>query len=194
MIDVMRAFMMVEHGADGVADPDGGNAGYMRVLNAERGPQKTSDGWIMILPYGADAYDSIFKFGGREDLVGDSRTRGRGPMTHAKYLYAQLRPIIARHKTADWFAFCRRNKIPVGAVAGLDDVVRHYPVVEHPIFGSYRSVTSAVQFSTTPAKIKRPAPMLGEHTDEILREIGLNDSSLAVLDASGIIRRRLSEA
>jgi len=190
MIDVMKAFMMVEHGANGVTDPDAGDAGYMRILNSERGPQKTSDGWIMILPYGPEAYDAIFQAGGRNDLVGDPRTRGRGLMTNAEYLYAQLRPIIATRTTAEWLTFCRQNKIPVGAVEGLNDIVRDYPVADHPVVGSYRLVPPPVRFSVTPAQIRQPAPMPGEHTEELLLEAGLDEPSLASMEKRGIIRRR----
>ncbi|WBX83769.1 CaiB/BaiF CoA transferase family protein [Sphingosinicella microcystinivorans] len=193
MIDVMRAFMMVEHGAGGVADPERGDAGYMRVLNTERGPQRTSDGWIMILPYGPDAYDAIFEIGGRADMVRNERTRGRGPMIHAEYLYAQLRPIIAKRTTAEWLAFCRRKNIPVGTVERLNDVVHQYPVVEHPVFGAYRTVPPPVRYSASPAAVRQPAPMLGQDTDELLREAGLEDAALEALESSGVIRRRRFE-
>jgi len=189
MIDVMRAFMMVEHGAGGVTNPDQGEAGYMRILNKERGPQKTSDGWIMILPYSAEAYDAIFKAGGRNDLVGDKRSRGRNLMIYAEYLYAQLRPIIATRTTAEWMAFCSQNMIPVGTLESLNDVVRTFPMAEHPIFGAYRSVPPPVRFSETPGQIKRPAPMPGQHTEELLREAGFDEASLASLEERGIIRQ-----
>ena len=111
-------------------------------------------------------------------------------MTNAEYLYAQLRPIIATRTTAEWLTFCRQNKIPVGAVEGLNDIVRDYPVADHPVVGSYRLVPPPVRFSVTPAQIRQPAPMPGEHTEELLLEAGLDEPSLASMEKRGIIRRR----
>jgi crotonobetainyl-CoA:carnitine CoA-transferase CaiB-like acyl-CoA transferase len=193
MIDVMRAFLMIEHGAEGVSDPQGGSPGYLRILNSQRGPQKTKDGWITILPYSAEAFDAIFRAGGRHDLVGDQRTRGRGPMIHAEFLYAQLRPIVAERTTGDWMAFCREERIPVGAVADLAEILNDYPVVQHPIFGAHRLIPSPVRFSLTPAQVRRSAPMLGEHTTEILFGAGLTAAELVDLTACGIVHCRNAE-
>src|SRR6202011_3182492 len=102
MLDVMQAFILVEHGADAVARPDTGPAGYSRVLTKERGPQQTLDGWINILPYSTVAYEAMFRAGGREDLIGDPRAKSGALLRNAEFLYAQLLLSIAPRTTADW--------------------------------------------------------------------------------------------
>jgi crotonobetainyl-CoA:carnitine CoA-transferase CaiB-like acyl-CoA transferase len=188
MLDVMRAFLLVEHGADAVARPSQGRAGYSRVLNRERGPQQTLDSWINILPYSASAYDAIFGANGRDDLVGDPRTRGHAMVTNAEHLYAQLRPIIATRTTADWLAFCKQHHIPVGTVASLDEVVDQMPIGEHPHAGSYRVISPAVIFDKTPSRVWRPAPLIGQDTADVLGEAGYSPEEIQDLDLSGAVR------
>jgi len=181
MADVMRAFMLVEHGAGAISPGTGEGAGYRRVLNRERGPQKTLDGWINILPYSAEAYDTLFAAGGRDDLVGDERTRGRNMIGHAESLYRELRPIIATRTTGDWLAFCREHQIPVGRVVSLDELVASLPLADHPDAGRYHTIPSSTVFRGTPCQLPRPAPRVGQDTEAVLSEAGISKECLAQL-------------
>jgi crotonobetainyl-CoA:carnitine CoA-transferase CaiB-like acyl-CoA transferase len=183
MIDVAKSFVLVEHGAGAIAGP--GGAGYSRVLARERGPQATLDGWINILPYSSKAFDALFSAGGREDLVGDPKTRGRGIMLNADFLYGQLRPIIATRTTEAWLAFCNSHQIPVGSVATLDDLVAGLPTIEHPDVGSYHSIPAPIWFSETPCDAPRPAHRIGQDTRAALAEAGLSDDAI-----NDLIQRR----
>jgi crotonobetainyl-CoA:carnitine CoA-transferase CaiB-like acyl-CoA transferase len=58
MADVTKSFMLVEHGAGAISVPPSGNVGLERVFSPERDPQRTSDSWINILPYSAEAYEA----------------------------------------------------------------------------------------------------------------------------------------
>lgn len=187
MADVMRAFMLVEHGAGAISDRNE-TAGYMRVLNRERGPQQTSDGWINILPYSAAAYDKLFAAGGREDLVGDPRTRGRAIMANAEFLYSQMRPFIALRTTAEWLAFCEQNDIPVGSVATLHELTTALDFVEHPDVGEYRMIPPPLWFSQSPCDVASPAPRVGEHTREVLEAAGLAPAEIDDLFDRGVAR------
>lgn len=187
MADVMRAFMLVEHGAGGISDRNE-TAGYLRVLNRERGPQQTADGWINILPYSAAAYDALFAAGGRDDLVGDSRTRSRAIIVNAEWLYSQLRPIIATRTTGEWLAFCEANDIPVGSVATLDQLTKALDFAEHPEVGEHRVIPPPVWFSQSPCEVATPAPRVGEHTRPVLESAGLAPSEIEDLFARGVAR------
>ena len=80
MVDVMTAFMLVEHAGAATARPPQGPPGYQRILNPERRPQRTQDGWISVLPYTRKNFEDIFRAGGREDLVDRRAHRDRpGP-------------------------------------------------------------------------------------------------------------------
>ncbi len=187
MADVMRSFMLVEHGAGAISDRNE-TAGYMRVLNRERGPQQTADGWINILPYSAAAYDVLFAAGGRDDLVGDPRTRGRAIMANAEFLYAQLRPIIATRTTSDWLAFCRDNEVPVGSVATLHELTSALDFAAHPEAGEYRVIPPPLWFSQSACEVDLPAPRVGEHTRSALADAGLSPAEIDDLFARGVAR------
>lgn len=184
MMDVMRAFLLVEHG-DGAISDDTAPAGYRRVLNPERGPQQTADGWVEIMPYSRAAYDALFGEHGRPDLLGDPRTEGRGMMVNARALYADLRPIIATRTTAYWLEFCDRHKIPVGRVVALDELVAGLPLADHPDVGRYRHIPPPVWFTGAGEPALRPARRHGADTRAVLREAGLDDTAINALVAQG---------
>ena len=187
MADVMTAFMLVEHGQGAISD-DSLPAGYRRVLNPERGPQKTSDGWINILPYSTKAYSALFGRHGREDLVDDPRTFGIAMVNNARELYAELRPIVALHPTAYWHAFCKEHDIPVGAVVTLDELVRGLPTADHPIVGTYRHIPAPVWFTAASDDGARPAPLVGADTRAVLEEAGLSQAAIEDLIARDVAR------
>lgn len=185
MIDVMRSFVLVEHGAAAISDDDA-PAGYRRVLNSERGPQKTRDGWINILPYSAREFDTLFELNGRHDLVGDPRTRDGQISINAKEIYAELRPIIARRTTAEWMDFCAEHGIPVGAIAKLDDLVQALPLASHPLVGPYRIIPSPVWFTAFPTQPPEHAQQCGEDTRAVLTEVGISAEVIDDLFSRGI--------
>jgi crotonobetainyl-CoA:carnitine CoA-transferase CaiB-like acyl-CoA transferase len=191
MVDAVRAFLLVEHGAAAIPQPALGPAGYQRILSVERRPQRTVDGWINLLPYSAEHYDFLFELGGRTDLVGDPRyASGRARIANSSFLYAQVREIVAARTTAEWLEICRAHGIPATAVGRLEDVVAALPEAEHPRAGRYRVVPPPARFGATPSSVRRPAPLIGEHTDEVLAEMGLTAAEIVGLYDSGALRRR----
>lgn len=191
MIDAISAFTLVEHGAAAVPEPAAGTAGYPRILIPERRPFATADGWIAILPYSTKDYEALFTEGGRADLVGDPRIlTAVARMRHAAALYAVVEEIVATRPTEFWVEFCSRHDIPAGPVRTLDEVVDELPVTEHPHVGRYREIPHPVRYSRTPASIRRPAPRLGEHDVEVLREVGFDDDEIEALRSSGALRAR----
>ena len=69
MVDVMRSFVLVEHGAGATLEPPIGPAGYARALAAERRPQRTADGHVAALPYSPADWRAAFRAFGRADLT-----------------------------------------------------------------------------------------------------------------------------
>ena len=89
--------------------------------------------------------------------------------------------------------------IPMGAINTIDQIVEHPQVkaremlveCEHPVAGKFRMVGAPVKLSDTPGSVREPAPLLGQHTDEVLREcLGLDDGEIARLRAAGALGRR----
>ena len=190
MVDVARSFTLVEHGAGAIPEPPLGPVGYQRILTPNRRPQRTADGWIQMLPYEREHYDALFKAAGRDDLVGDSRyANGRARIANAHDLYAILYEIAADRSTSEWLGLCREHGIPAAAVATLDELVAELPIEHHPVAGAYRLIPSPVRFSETPAQLRRHAPLIGEHSHEVLRETGMSDDEYESLVARGVVRQ-----
>ena len=191
MVDVMRAFVLVEHAAAAVPEPALGPPGYPRILTRQRRPQRTADGWIQVLPYGRRNYESLFRVGGREDLIGDERTRsGPARVANAESLYRDVAEIVATRTTDEWMEICGAEGIPAARLATLDEIVDELPVVGHPVAGDYREIVPPVRFSATPASVRRPAPLPGQHNHEVLAEAGLDESEIARLESAGVVWAR----
>ena len=188
MVDALRSFNLVEHGCAAVPEPALGPAGYPRIVTPDRRPFRTTDGWIAVLPYSTSNYQDVFREGGRDDLLDDVRIRSaRSRMAHAGELYAIVAEVVALRSTSFWVRFCEEHDIPAGAVRTLDELVQELPVVQHPTAGAYHEVPAPWHFSATPASVRRPAPMLGEHTREVLLEAGFDDAEIDAMVDSGAI-------
>jgi crotonobetainyl-CoA:carnitine CoA-transferase CaiB-like acyl-CoA transferase len=186
MLDTMTAFMLVEHGAAAVPRPTLGSAGYPRILTPFRRPWPTKDGWMMVLPYTKEHYDSIFAASGRTDLLGDERySTGRKRIANAGFLYDEVGRMLANKTTAEWVAFFRQHDVPAAEVGVLEDLIESLPDAEHPHAGRYKLIPPPVRFAGAPQSVRRPAPLIGEHTEEVLAEVGYDAEDIASLRSSG---------
>ncbi len=188
MIDVMRAFVLAEHGAGAISEPPVASAGYARILTPERKPQRTADGWINILPYDHEHYVALFEAGGRHDLAADERfATPIERVTHSDSLYRDVASVLDQRTTAEWLELCSEHGIPATEAATLDELVSQLPVEEHPVAGPYRSIPPPEQFSETPPSVRRPAPRIGEHSREVLAEIGYDVETIDGLVDTGVL-------
>jgi crotonobetainyl-CoA:carnitine CoA-transferase CaiB-like acyl-CoA transferase len=114
-------------------------------------------------------------------------------------LVAALQEAFLTRTYEEWEAVLLPAGIPMGAINTIDQVVDHAQVraraslVEsaHPVAGSIRMTGPPVRMSDTPGTVRTPAPLLGEHTEEILRErLGMSGSEIARLHHEGVIRSR----
>jgi formyl-CoA transferase/CoA:oxalate CoA-transferase len=97
----------------------------------------------------------------------------------------------------EWEAILQPAGIPIGAINTLDAVVAHPQVAArgamvespHPVAGTIRTVAPPVRMSETPGSVRSPAPLLGQHTREVLRQrLALADDEIARLERAGVIR------
>lgn len=110
-------------------------------------------------------------------------------------IFSDLRQIFLTKTRDEWFDFLSQKDVPVGKVYTLDEVfsdpqVLHREMVvelEHPSVGKVRQPGVAVKLSETPGKIRRLAPIFGEHTEEILLELGYDQSQIGELRQSSVI-------
>lgn len=188
MTEVMRAYLLVEHGVGAVLEPAQGPAGYPRILNPDRRPHPTADGMISVLPYDQHHYETLFRLGGREDLISDPRVATRrSRIENGPSLYQEVAAILAQRTTAEWLEVLRPAGLPIAEVASLDDLIDDLPVVEHPHAGSYRITPPLTGVTATADQVRRHAPLHGEHNREVLAEVGYTDAELDLLEADGVL-------
>ncbi len=191
MVDVMTAFMLVEHAGAATARPPQGPPGYQRILNSERRPQRTRDGWISVLPYTRRNFEDVFRAGGREDLANDERIRSaQSRLEHAHDLYQEVATILTLRTTLEWLDFCQASDVPASPIPTLEQMVDGLPEDDHPVAGRYKVIPQPVRFSRMSGPtVRRPAALSGEHTDEVMAEVRGGDPGGAgdAEDGAGVV-------
>jgi len=188
MIDAMRAFTLVEHGGSAIPRPPRGPAGYPRILTPLRAMAATADGWIALQPHRDERWTALVLAAGLDDLAGDPRLTTRSLWRDPGFGYATLSRVLATKTTAEWLTFCAEHGIPAAPAAGLDEIIAALPDAEHPEAGAYKAIPSPTRFSATPTSVRRPAPLPGQHTTEILAEAGLTGAEIDRLAQAGVLR------
>jgi len=116
-------------------------------------------------------------------------------MVNFEVMEACLENEFTSWETASIVARLEAEDVPVGRINQLDQVASDPQVIEnailmgseHPHAGPMRGPRHPVHFQKTPAEIRRHAPMLGEHTEEILLEAGYTQEQVDALDAQGVL-------
>jgi crotonobetainyl-CoA:carnitine CoA-transferase CaiB-like acyl-CoA transferase len=134
---------------------------------------------------------------GLPQLTGDPRyVTNAARNANRLSLTAALQEAFLTKTYEDWEAILRPAGVPMGAINTIDKVIDHPQVVargvlvdcEHPVAGRIRMVGPPVRMTDTPGSVRSPAPLLGEHTDEVLRErLALNDEDIARLRKAHVI-------
>jgi formyl-CoA transferase/CoA:oxalate CoA-transferase len=157
---------------------------------------RTKDGWIQVVVMNPDQYGRFCHALGDESLATDSKfeTNDRR-VAHHDELRARVERALARDTTAAWVARLQSAQVAAGPIYEFDEVfedpqVKHLGLVTElaqPGYGPARMLAFPVGASATPASIRRPAPRLGEHTAEILAELGLPEGEVERLAAAGVV-------
>ena len=174
MIDVVTSFTLVEHAGAATAEPPQGAPGYARVLEPNRSPQQTADGWIMVLAYTRQNFIDLFTEAGHPERADDPRiATASSRLEHIDDLYAEVAALVKERTTAEWLAFCAERGIPASPVATLEEMVEALPIEVHPDAGPYRVIPQPVRFgaSASVPTVRRPAAHSGQHNEEVAREV-----------------------
>ncbi|MFN3521601.1 MAG: CaiB/BaiF CoA transferase family protein [Phenylobacterium sp.] len=183
MLECVTSFNLVEHLYDHTWEPPIGQWGYQRVMNPNRKPYKTKDGYIGLLPYTDKQWDQFFAAAGMGETFGkdprfsDYATRAR----HIQELYGLVETVTETRTTQEWLDLLKPLSIPVVRTNRMDDLpqdphlqaVGFFQTYEHPHAGPYNAMKPPVKFSKSPSNIRRHPPRLGENTDEVWAELGV---------------------
>jgi crotonobetainyl-CoA:carnitine CoA-transferase CaiB-like acyl-CoA transferase len=171
-----------------------GALGSAHPLTAPYQAFETQDGWITVGASNQVNYVRLAQVLEAPELVADERFRDNASrMANLPALVDRLTAHFKRKRSAEWLAALDAAGVPAGPVLSIAEVLEHPQVVaremvvetRHPKAGATRAIGCPVKFSGTPAQIRRPAPVFGQHTREVLTEAGLDDAEIAALLESG---------
>ncbi len=173
-----------------------GPTGSAHILTAPYQAFPTRDGWINIGGANQSNWERIVRVIGRPELAEDPRFLTNGDRMRN---LAALVPIVSERTksrtSAQWVPDFEAAGVPVGPINKIGDMLADPQVrsremvvdVQHPRAGPMKTLGAPVKFSATPTAIRRPAPLLGEHTREVLKGLGYSAGEIEAFERNGAV-------
>jgi len=190
-----RTFVPGMNGERASTGVDGeGEAGYDRLLSADRRPYRTADGYLCVLIYNDKHWKTFLTAIGKPELFSESpfssqRSRSR----HIREVYAWVAGVMRTRTSAQWKTLLEEADIPYQAVNSMEDLLNDLHLNAtgfiseemHPSEGRIRILGNPTTWSGTPLPALAPTPRLGEHSVEVLRSAGYSDDQVKQLLEEG---------
>jgi formyl-CoA transferase len=170
--------------------------GSAHRMNAPYQAVRCSDGYITI----GGANERIFRrlcdvLDRREWMASPLFRDNASRVKNREALAAEIEAVMSRQPRAHWVALLEANDIPCGPINDYEQVFEDPQVLarelvvetDHPALGHLKTLGSPIKLSATPPLVTRRAPLLGEHTDEILAESGFSAAEIKTLRAAGVV-------
>ncbi len=173
-----------------------GQAGNNHPTSIPTGVFATADGHINIAAAGDAIYRRLAAALDAPQLAGNpDYATGRARLQNRDALNAEIEAITRTRSSADWVSALNEQGVPCGPINSIDQVfadpqVQHLGIarsIAHPTRGEVTVVGQAVSLSRTPWQLRRPTPGMGEHTDEILHELGYDEAAVAQMHEEGAV-------
>ena len=157
---------------------------------------ETADGFITAGAVSDAEWQGLCRAIDRLDWLEDERfATPAGRVAHAGERLTLLQDVLRARPSAHWLERFEAEDVPCAPVLDRAALIEHPQILEnalvvegeHPVGGPMRQARPAERFDRTPSAIRRPAPTLGEHTDEILRESGVEDVEITRLRSSRVV-------
>jgi crotonobetainyl-CoA:carnitine CoA-transferase CaiB-like acyl-CoA transferase len=153
----------------------------------------TADGSLAVAAANDGLYRNLCAAVGRPDLAADERyATNDARVANRRSLVAELEAVFGERKTDEWLRVLLDAGVPAGEIRGVRTAIENAGAttdVDHPTAGMLPLVNAP--FSLAQASLRSPVapPLLGEHTAEVLAELGVDDKRLAALERRGVIAR-----
>ncbi len=157
----------------------------------------SADGFIILAVGNDSQFASFCTAAGRPELAADARFKTNPDrLKHRDALISIVKGLIRAHPSRQWIRDLEAANVPCGAINNMQEVFEDPHVqargmrvdIPHPLSGSVPSVASPMRFSETPVTYDRPPPLLGQHTDEILRDLlGLDKDEITRLREAKVV-------
>ena len=186
--------------ASGVAPQAMGSA---HPLNAPYQAFETADGWITVGAANQANWERLLDLIGALELQNDPRfSSNANRIVNRQALACCLSDYFKARSTSDWLSAMDEGGLPAGTVLSIIEMHNDpqvaarsmCPNLEHPVAGPVRAIGPPVKFSAAPGVATRPAPLKGQHTREVLGEIGYGDSEIDEMIGVGAAGVATSEA
>jgi len=166
------------------------------VLTAPYQAFAASDGWFNLGGANQANWERIAEVLGHPEWRDDPRfATNSARMANLQALTSAMNPVLATRTRAQWIAAFDAAGVPAGPVHSIGEALEHPQTLAremvvdltHPQAGATKALGCPIHFSETPTRITRPAPLLGEHTRDLLREYGYGDAEIDALREQGVI-------
>ena len=186
--------LLAERSVTGIVREPRGNAAF---FTAPADTYRTKDGSVIVQVIGGDMFARWARLVGREDLIDDPRlANDLMRADNREIVTAAMNDWLATRTNTEAIAELQNARVPAGPVLDLGEVLEDPQVkarellryVDYP--GALKPVplaSTAVQLSATPGSIRHRAPTLGEHTNEVLRELGYSEEEISALRAIKVV-------
>jgi crotonobetainyl-CoA:carnitine CoA-transferase CaiB-like acyl-CoA transferase len=173
-----------------------GPTGSAHLLTAPYQAFRTRDGWINVGGANQANWERIADVLGHPEWRDDPRfATNSARMANLPALIDAMNAVLATRTKSEWMAAFDTAGVPVGPVHTIGEALEHPQTIardmvvelDHPEAGATKALGCPVHFSRTPTRITRPAPLLGQHTRELLREYGYDDAAIDELVAGGVV-------
>ena len=195
MFETMAQHVLGDHFGGETFEPPLGPPGYLRTLNRQRKPYRTSDGHVCVIIYTDGHWKRFMELIGKgAQFATDPRLRDIGARTvHANDLYSLVSDQMPLRTTAQWLAALDAADIPAAPLHTLESLFHDPHLVatgtiasaDHPTEGPIREVRPPANWSLTPPVIRCRAPRFGQDSEAVLRDAGLSADEIRQLVASG---------
>jgi crotonobetainyl-CoA:carnitine CoA-transferase CaiB-like acyl-CoA transferase len=158
---------------------------------------RTADGHLMVAVGNDTLWQRFAPLVGLPELADDPRFASNPQrVANRVELIQRIEAALAARGSADWAEELSRVGIPAGAINSIDAALAHPQVqardmvlsVEHPTAGPLRMTGSPIKLSEYTASVRRPPPTLGQHTDEVLGELGYTVADIEAMRQEGVVR------
>ena len=170
-------------------------AGNFHPTSIPTGVYKARDGYMNIAVFGSKIWERFCDILGAPEWVSDERYKDKkGRSVNRDALNAEINQRLAAHDRAHWIALLNDGGVACGLINTVKEVfeepqIQHLGMVKSVVsahLGPQRLVGQPMQLERTPSSIVRAAPKRGEHTEEILSELGLNKEDLMRMKSTGV--------
>ncbi|HTN48481.1 MAG TPA: CaiB/BaiF CoA-transferase family protein [Burkholderiaceae bacterium] len=155
-----------------------------------------ADGHLIVAVGNDSQYAKFCEVAGRPDLAADPRfVRNADRVRHRSVLVPMLEEVVRQHTVAWWLDALDAAKVPCGPINDIAHALADPQVaargmridLPHPLAGTVPLVANPIHLSRTAATYERAPPLLGQHTDDVLRDLQLGATEIAALRSAGIV-------